>query len=119
MKNNVKIKSVVFAQLNEDYNPQKMNNGGGYFQPQYKIYLNKGRKVVVNDYDLGEFGGSWEVAFYQNDKYKGGYDNAFIQGDVPGYWDFELQEYITLKKEELELIQEVLTATKLTDYLLK
>ncbi len=56
----MKIKILSKEQLNEFFNPRRMNNGGGYDQPRYEFEFG-GVIGVFEDTSCGEFGGRYFV----------------------------------------------------------
>lgn len=56
------LTEVEYAQLNDNYDPSRANDGGGYHQPYIK--LSDGRYTIESyDYNQGDFGpGTQEIA---------------------------------------------------------
>ncbi len=50
-----KIVSIKKTETNRFYDPEKVNNGGGYSQPLYNIFFDDDRLCIM-DYSCGEFG---------------------------------------------------------------
>ena len=68
----IEINLIKDKNVNQFYDPARMNNGGGYYQPckKYEIILPSGKKLYFeyNDTSCGDFGARIFIGLYDTDK---------------------------------------------------
>lgn len=71
-RDNLQITDYSWVETNENYDPDRANNGGGYSQPDYSISFSDGVSVKISDTSCGEFGSRISADIYENGERVGG-----------------------------------------------
>ena len=58
------VTNIKEENMNESYDPEMSNNGGGYYQPTIEVDFSDGVQIVICDTSCGEFGTRIGVSMY-------------------------------------------------------
>jgi len=111
------IVNIKEENMNEHYNPEKSNNGGGYYQPTIEVDFNDGVQIIIEDTSCGEFGTRISVSMYDANHT---YISGAIYGTMIDIYQWQSDFHRNLHGAYLDLIHEatcygVLESEELSD----